>query len=181
MFKNLSYTQKNKLLLPLAGVGLLICWFFAFGKTYQAVKLNYELAIEQQVVTDLSFNPEHTQRKLSALTVILKAYHVKEGDWSNDLWMKSSALAMKQQVGIDYTITKPLAEKDTTSLGINQTLYCYGNYVQLVKLLDTLERTNGIGRISGLQIKAPKDDANGERAAQCTMKLEFKGLTESDK
>jgi hypothetical protein len=92
--------------------------------------------------------------------------------------MKASAIAMKQQVGIDYTKARPAVEKDTTIAGNLETLYCYGHYIQLVKLIDTLERTRSIGQLSGLQIKAPKEDVVGERADKCVLRMEFKGLTD---
>ncbi|CAM4115722.1 hypothetical protein SAMN06265348_103278 [Pedobacter westerhofensis] len=178
MFKGLSYIQKNKLLWPVAGVGILLCWFLAFSRTFEAAKLHGELMRETEVTGDLSYNPAHMQKKLEALRGILKSYRVSPENWSNELWMKASAMAMKNQSGIDYTVSKPLAERDTTTLGNTETIYCYGHYIQLVKLIDTLERSPGIGKISGLQIRSPKEDVRGERAGMCMLKMEFKGLTD---
>lgn len=163
---------------PLAGLGILLCWVFAFSKTFEAIKLHNELRSEAVVNNDISYNPLHMQRKLDALRGILKSYRVTPDNWSNELWLKASAMAMKQQVGIDYTLAKPPVEKDTTTIGNIQTLYCYGKYIQLVKLIDTLERVPGIGKLSALQIRSPKEDTRGERATQCVLKMEFKGLTE---
>lgn len=179
MIRNLSYKQKNKLLWPVAAAGLLICWFFAFNKTAEALSLHSELIKQQPGNEDISFNQLHEERKLDALNKILKSYQVKEADWSNELWMKTSDLAMKEHIGIDYTVTKPLAEKDSTLLGINQVVNCYGNFTQLVKLVDTLEKTNKIGKIMALQITAPKEDAIGEHSGKSLMKIEFKGITDT--
>lgn len=176
MFGKLNDIQKNKLLFPVAGVGILLCWFFAFNRTFEAIQLNRELSSQVVGNDDLSFNPEHAQRKLDALRGILKSYRVNEVTWSNELWLKASAMAMKEHVGIDYTLAKPTAEKDTTSLGRTEMLFCYGNYIQLVKLVDTLERTPSIGKISALQIRAPKPDVIGDRAGQCILKIEFRGI-----
>lgn len=178
MLKKLNYTQKNKLLLPVLGLGLVLCWFFALNKTVEAIQLNRELKSQSVASNDISFNPVHTQRKLDALQGILKSYRVKPADWSNDLWMKASALAMKQHVGIDYVMTKPALEKDTTTIGAMETINCYGNYTQLIKLVDTLERIPKIGRISALQIRAPKEEVIGERVHQCVLSLEFRGITD---
>lgn len=176
MFNRLSYIRKNKLLIPATVVALLLCWFLAFNKTYQAIQINRQLSSQIPSEEDIAFNPAHTQRKLAALQNILKSYRVNEAEWSNQLWMKASAIAMKQNVGIDYTMTRPEVEKDTTAIGVSETLYCYGNYQQLVKLIDTLEKMPSIGRISALQVKAPKEDATGERAKQCVLKVEFRGF-----
>lgn len=179
MLRKLSYKQKNKLLLPVAAAGLLICWFFAFNKTAEALSLHGELSKQQPGNDNISFNQLHAERKLDALNKILKSYQVKEADWSNELWMKTSDLAMKEHIGIDYTAMKPLAEKDSLLLGLNQIVNCYGNFTQLVKLVDTLERTNKIGRIMALQITAPKEDAVGEHSGKCVMRIEFKGITDT--
>lgn len=178
MLSKFSYIQKNKFLLPVAGLGILLCWFFAFNKTFEAIKLNNELKGQAVVSSDISFNPVHTEKKLAALKGILKSYRVNPSEWSNELWMKASAIAMKQQVGIDYTKSKPVIEKDTATAGISETIYCYGNYIQLVKLIDTLERIPAIGKISALQVKAPKEDVIGPRAGQCVLRIEFRGITE---
>jgi len=173
---NITAVQKNKLLLPIAGVTIVLCWFLAINKTVDAVQLNRQLHSQITSNDDLSFNPEHTERKLATLATILKSYKVNETEWSNQLWMKASAIAAKQGVGIDYTMTKPLAEPDTTTLGKKETLYCYGNFLQLIKLVDTLEQIPAIGKISALQIKAPKEDVIGERANQCVLKVDFRGF-----
>jgi len=175
MLEKISDVQKNKLLLPATAVIILLCWFLAFSKTFEAIQINRQLTGQIANDEDISFNPAHTERKLAALNSILKSYRVNEAEWSNQLWMKASAIAMKQGVGIDYTMTKPVAEPDTTSLGVKETLYCYGDYRQLVQLVDTLERIPAIGKISALQIKAPKEDVIGERANQCVLKLQFTG------
>ncbi|WP_216849035.1 hypothetical protein [Pedobacter sp. L105] len=176
MLRKMSYRQKNKLLFPVAGAGILLCWIFAFSRTVEAVQLNRELNGQVVQNEDLSFNPVHAQRKLDALQSIVKSYQINETTWSNELWLKASAMAMKRHVGIDYTLTRPSAEKDTTQLGKTEMLYCYGNYSQLVGLIDTLERAPAIGKISALQIKSPKPDVIGERAHQCILKIEFRGM-----
>jgi hypothetical protein len=114
----ISDVQKNKLLLPVAGIVIVLCWFLAFSKTFEAIQVNRQLTSQVATDNDISFNPAHTERKVAALNRILKSYKVNEAEWSNQLWMKASAIAMKHKVGIDYTMTRPLAEPDTTALGI---------------------------------------------------------------
>lgn len=176
MLKQMNAVRKNKLLLPAAVVALLLCWFLAFGKTYEAIKINHELSGQIPTEEDIAFNPIHTERKLAALAQILKSYQVNETEWSNQLWMKASAVAMKQHIGIDYALTRPEAERNSTQLGLTETLTCYGDYRQLVRLIDTLEKMPQIGKISALQVKAPKEEATGERARQCILKIAFKGF-----
>jgi len=175
MLDRFSYVQKNKFLLPLFGLGLLLCWFLAFDKTFDAVKLNNKLSEESELGSDISFNPSYVQRKLSALDKILKGYKVSE-DWNDKLWMQSSAVATKQNVGVDFVLNKVSSETDSTSAGRTQSLYFYSNYVQLVKLVDTLEGLPGIGKIVALQVKAPMADPTDDKSKKCVLRVDFRGL-----
>ncbi|TKC09095.1 hypothetical protein [Pedobacter frigoris] len=173
MLSKLNYVQKNKLLLPLLVAGLLLCWFLAFSKTFDAIKLNHKLNDDSSKNSDISFNPVYTQRKLSALNEILKGYKVA-GQWNDQLWMQSSAIAAKNGVAVDFTLNKPGLEPDSTQVGQSQTLYFHGRFVQLVKVIDTLESLKGIGRISGLKIRAPKADAEGDKQSKSELRVDFR-------
>lgn len=175
MIPKLSYIQKNKLLLPLLAVGLLLSWFLAFNKTFDAIALHNKLKTESAQENDLSFNPVYAQRKQAALDRILKGYQVGL-EWNDLLWMKGSEIAAKQQVGIEYTATKVSSEADSTDVGMVQSLQFYGNFIQLVKLIDTLEKSPGIGKISALQIKAPKLDLLSDKAGKNVLRIDFKGI-----
>ncbi|MNY32955.1 hypothetical protein D3C86_1672030 [compost metagenome] len=166
------------MLLPLFGLGLLLSWFLAFSKTFEAVKLHGKLNAGLDQRKDLSFNPVYIQRKQAALDQLLNGYRVGE-DWNDQLWMKVSEIAAKRNVSIDYTATKPPIEKDSATIGMTQSLYFYGNYVQLVRLIDTLESVSKIGKISGLQLKAPNPEILNERAGKNVLRLDFKGLDKS--
>lgn len=179
MLKNLNYTQKNKLLLLAIGIGLLVCWFFAFSKTFDAIRLYGSLNTKPDLKgKDLSFNPQHAQRKLNALKGIIKGYVIRESQCRNELWFKGSSIAAKENVSIDYTLEAAPLERDSTTVGIDQTMYFYGGYIPLVKLVDSLERTPLIGKISALQIKAPLKDLLTNRKDKCVLKVEFKGIEE---
>ena len=175
MVPKLSYIQKNKLLLPLLGIGLLLSWFLAFSKTFDAIMLHRKLNAASAQENDISFNPVYVQRKQAALDRILKEYQVGE-EWSDLLWMRGSEIAAKQNVGIEYTATKVSLESDSTMVGRVQSLKFYGDFLQLVKLIDTLERSSGIGKISALQIKAPKQDFVNERARKNILRRDLRGM-----
>ena len=178
MLNNLDPIKKNKLLLPVFILGLLLCWFLAFNKTFDAFRLNRKLKEDAEKGNDISFNPAHVQQKLAALNLILKGYRVDE-EWNDQLWIQSSATAARQNVGVDFTLDKPVADADSSSVGRSQkaqSLYFYGGFIQLVKLVDTLERTGRIGKIAALQVKAPKADLVGDRNKKCMLRLDFKGM-----
>lgn len=170
-----SYEQKNKALIPALVIGLLLCWFLAFNKTFDAVALNRKLNDESLKASEISFNPVYLKRKLSALDEILKGYKVDE-HWRDRLWIQSSAIAARSNAGLDFTLSKPIDVADSTEVGESQSLLFYSSYINLVKLTDSLEGMRGIGKITALQIKAPKTDVMDDRAKKCTLKLDFKGL-----
>lgn len=179
MLNDMDPVRKNRLLLPLFLLGLLLCWFLAFDKTFEAIRLNNKLKEDSEREHDLSFNPAYLQQKRAALNLILKGYKVNE-DWNDQLWMQSSAIAARQNVGVDFTLDKPAVGVDTSAVSSNlqkvQSLYFHGSFLQLVKLVDTLEGTNGIGKISALQLKAPKADMTGEQVKKCVLRVDFKGM-----
>lgn len=179
MLNKLDPIKKNKLLLPFFVVGLLLCWFLAFNKSFDAVQLNRKLKMESEKGNDISFNPDYVQQKLAALDLILKSYKVKD-EWHDQLWMQSSSIAAKQNVTVDFTLDKPAIDRDSSSLKDSirmQSLYFYGGFIQLVKLMDTLERDRGIGKISALQIKVPKVDRVGDKEKTCVLRLDFRGMS----
>lgn len=175
MLNRLDAVTKNKLILPVFVFGLLLCWLLAFSKTLEAVKLNRRLKNESEKMNDISFNPAHLQQKLTALDLILKGYKVDE-EWNDHLWTKASAVAAKLNVGVDFTLDKSSADVDSTSVGRSQSLYFYGGYIPLVKLVDSLERSRGVGKISALQVKAPRMDVLGDKEKKCVLRLDFKGM-----
>jgi hypothetical protein len=177
MLNRLDPIKKNKLLLPLFILGILLCWFLAFSKTFDAVMLNAKLKESSEKENDISFNPSYVQQKLSSLDLILKGYQVKE-DWKDHLWMQASSIAAKQNVSIDFTLDKPSADVDSISAASQrmQSLYFYGGFIQLVKLVDSLERVKGIGQVSALQLKAPKKDLSNSGRKRCVLRLDFRGI-----
>lgn len=127
MLSGINYTQKNKWLLPVFLVSILLCWFLAFGQTYDAIALNSKLKSDTNKANDLSFNPMYLTRKQNALDVILKGYQVDE-NWKDKLWIKSSSVAAKANVAVDYKISGIIDEIDTSSVGVVQSLAFYGDF-----------------------------------------------------
>ena len=174
MFSKLNYVQKNKLL-PAAIILLFtFCWFLSFDQTYEVIKIHnkFNNTTDLEVV---SFNPDYSKRKLNALNAILQSYNVNKNRWSNDVWLTVSSLALSKKVDIDFAAKEPGDESDSTSLGVKQSFFFFGNYVQLVKLIDTLEHTPRIGQISDVQIKIQKSKMDHELLSSCRMQITLQG------
>lgn len=172
----MSYAKKNRMLVGVVVLGFFLCWHFAFSKTFEARKIHHELSQRASSSSDLSFNRDYMEKKLLAMEGILAGYEVEEAAWSNELWLNGSAGSAKKEVSIDYTLEKLSAEPDTNSTGITQSLYCYGKFSDLISVMDGLEKTVGIGKISAIQIKGPKEDSRRVGKAECTLRMDFKAI-----
>jgi hypothetical protein len=179
MFNKISYSQKNKLLVPVILVLVILCWLLAFNKTFEAIRMHAQLSDNNppgDIDQDVSFNPNYLKRKLHALDLILESYSVNEKQWIDDVWLTVSALAASKKVDIDFTATKPITEIDSNTAGVRQSLLFYGDYLSLVKLLDTLEHTSRIGRISGVQISSQSKEVQTGTVDKCKMEVRLQGL-----
>jgi hypothetical protein len=179
MARKTTFTQKNKFLTPGIVLLVIMCWFLAFNKTFEAIKVHYQLKDSSQLDhnnQDLSFNSNYTERKTQALSIILESYSVDKKHWNNDVWLTVSSLAASQKVAIDFTITGPHIEPDTNSIGIKQRFSFYGDYISLVKLLNVLEHTSKIGRISDVEIKTHSKDVQSSLPDKCKLEINLQGL-----
>jgi hypothetical protein len=175
MWKNLTYTQKNRVLIVAAILLLYIAYVFAFKNTVNAIQLNKQLQAEQNADHAMDSSFPQLSRKNSFYTNALKAYYVKNNDYENRLWQVLSDLAIEQKVKINFS-PKPQAQTDTTTLqkGLLVQQFAFkGNYFNLVKLLDTLDKSKAIGKISTLKLMRPKDQdtkkMNGELGLQLSI------------
>lgn len=174
----LDYKTKNKILLAGSALGLILIWLLALGPTIELIKVNNEL--KDNSSADFAFNPVLKEKEISRLQNILKSYKVNDSEWSNSLWMNVSAIAIKQNIDLEYFRSTPPQESDSAKYK-TETISFYSDYIKLVKLLDTMENLKKVGRISSVQINAPNSELTGARANQCILKVEWRGLPISDK
>lgn len=170
---NLDFKTKNKLLIAGAILGLLIIWVLALQPTMELIRLNGELT--ESSALDATFDPVHKEKEIAVLKSVLKSYQVEEEDWRSNLWMNVSAVAIKSDIDLEYFKSKPALAGDS-SIYKTETISFYGDYIKLVKLLDTLEKLKGLGRISTIQMKGPEERLVGKRAEQCLLKIEWRAL-----
>ncbi|MBB2145775.1 hypothetical protein GM921_09775 [Pedobacter sp. LMG 31464] len=154
MWQKLSDKQRKLVLI----VAMLIVAYIAFRCSFvpalKAVQLNREL---QQVqgghkVSGSSFvqlNAEH-EFYLRAL----KGYKVKKEDRENRLWQTVSGMALANdlQISFDPDLKVPTDTSAVSNGVVAQQFKFKGSYVNLVKLLDTLSKSSGIGKISQVKL-----------------------------
>lgn len=177
MLKNLDYKKKNGLLIASMLLLVYLAWIFSFRHAISAFQLNSNLKNEQAGAGDMDSAYPAISRKHNFYTSVIKTYRTKSEDNEGHLWQSLSGLAMGHGLEISFS-TEPTAEKDTalTKLHIFKQYYNFkGSYSQMARLLDSISKTKGIGRISGFEIKRGKKQG-AEPDDKLTMKLGLSGI-----
>ncbi|KQR70884.1 hypothetical protein [Pedobacter sp. Leaf176] len=177
MLKNLDYKKKNSLLIAAMLVLGYLAWNFSFRQAVSAFRLNSSLKKEQAGSGEMDSAFPAISRKHNFYTSVIKSYHIKSEDYEGHLWQSLSGMAMGKGLEINFS-PELTAQTDTTltKLHILKQYYHFkGNYPQMARLLDSISKTNGIGRTSGFEIKRDKKQGT-EPDGKLTMKLELSGI-----
>jgi hypothetical protein len=177
MFKRLSYATKNKLLIAGAILLLLLSWLFAFTKTYHAITLNKKLKQVAVEKNNLAYNPEYLKKKLTAINNILDKYSVDSTEWKNEFWLNISSLASKQSLDVIYQPENNLTITDSASNKLKQSIQFRGNYHNLIRLLDTLEKSKGLGRIVSARFVKEKKEFNDKGDEKIILTTDFQAAS----
>jgi len=172
----LSYSVKNKLLLPAVIVLLLLSWNLAFKKTYDAIVLNRQLNKASTEASDLSDNPDFLKRKAEVLTLVLNRYKVDSSDWNNEFWLNVSSAAVNRGLEVIYRPEKNALKTDSVQTGLNQSIQFRGEFKGLVQLLDTLEKSKGLGKIVSIRFEKEKRDFSDDRPEKILLKTDFRAI-----
>ena len=173
MWNKLDHQKKN--LLSIAGMVLClyIAYVFSFRHTIAALQLNRQLKKEQGADQSLTNSSAQVSRKNNFYANAVKSYTVKKEDRENRLWQAVSGMALAQNVNINFN---PKAQFITDSLALQKGLVTQqfafkGDYFNLVKLLDTMGKSRGIGKIYDLKLFTKKENADQQNKSQLKMEL----------
>ncbi|TKC04533.1 hypothetical protein FA048_19530 [Pedobacter polaris] len=160
MWKQLANKNKNMVFFGAVVVVLYIAYNFSFKHTFDAIVLNHQLKKEQ--VNDQAADGSFPQinRKNKFYLSALKSYKVKKEDRENRLWQAVSGMALGNDIEISFN-PNPLIIADTMAVQngiVSQQFAFKGNYFNLVKLLDTISKADGIGKVSDLKLSTKKDN-----------------------
>lgn len=178
--KLLDNPRKRRLLLYLVMVILTyVSWVSSFQKSISAMSLNRQLKQNQreQVLPDAGYG--QLNRKHIFYQKVLKGYQVRIADRENRLWQSISGMAIAGQVEIAYDKEKLSLEADTLALMKGSTTDRFrftGNYRRIISLLDTMEKSNGIGRLSELSILKSKAETAEVKPGQLEVELTLSGI-----
>lgn len=151
----IPYKVRNRVLLVAAGLIIVISWPLALKKTWQEIALNGELKGKGGDAL-LSFNPNHLKEKQEVLGSLLTRYTLDSAEWRNEFWLKVSAAAARSGVSVDYNPDLRTVLPAADSVLMNQRISFVGEYKNLVLLMDTLERAQGVGFLRSASLKKVK-------------------------
>jgi len=151
----ISYKVRNRLLLIAWVLILLLSWPLALKKTWEEIDLNKELKGKGEEIL-LSYNPNHLKEKEEVLESLLTRYTLDSAEWKNEFWMKVSGAASRSRVSVNYNPDVRSLMPAADSAIMNQRISFEGDYRNLVLLMDTLEKTQGVGFLRSASFKKVK-------------------------
>lgn len=151
----ISYRVRNRLLLIASGLVMLLSWPLALKKTWQEIGLNKELKGKGEEAL-LSYNPNHLREKEKVLGSLLTRYTLDSVQWRNEFWMKVSGAASRSRVSVNYNPDLGSLTSTADSALMNQRISFEGDFRNLVLLMDTLEKTQGVGFLRSASFKKVK-------------------------
>lgn len=152
----------------------LLSWNLAFKKTFNEIERNRSLTETSSVNADLTINPDYIKRKNIALNNLLAQYKVDSSEWKNGFWLHVSAIAENKGVEVIYRPAKN--QTVDTAAYLKQAIQFKGDYKKLVLLVDSLEKTIGIGKLTSAElIKESKNNLSGS-ADKIVLNTDFKAL-----
>ncbi|CAH0304185.1 hypothetical protein SRABI27_04858 [Pedobacter sp. Bi27] len=178
MLEKLSPKNKKVIMVLLMAMVVYLAYVFSFEKAISAVALNRQLKQTEHIGQEPDAAFPQLEKKHAFYQAVLKGYKVRREDRENRLWQSISAMAIAKNVDINFSPNLGNVEKDTSELArgiVVQKFIFKGKYFDMVKLLDTLEKSQGIGRISGAKLMKKKENGSEEKSDKLTLELQIVG------
>ena len=152
--------QKRGLLMGVGSVLLLfICYWFAFSKTIEAWQLNKQLTVQSMHPAEIVNQPSYIIRKGKNIKQTLNLYKIDTIEVRNNILSRIAVIAEGENIQLSEVPVQDVP--DSSSFIMVQKLNFQGNYVSLLKFLDKVNQTAGVGIIRSMSIKSSKK--NGEQ------------------
>jgi len=178
MIAKLSQKNKKVMMIFLMIVVVYLAYVFSFEKAISAVALNRQLKAAQQPSQEPDAAFPQLERKHAFYQSVLKGYNVRREDRENRLWQSVSAMAIAKNVEINFSPNIITAEKDTSEIArgiVPQKFIFKGSYFNIVKLLDTLAKSPGIGKIASAKLMKKTASGNEEKTDKLNLELQLVG------
>ncbi|UIR54621.1 hypothetical protein LZQ00_10075 [Sphingobacterium sp. SRCM116780] len=153
-WKEIDYKKRNQLLYVGAILMLVLGWWLAFGKTYEAYRLNKQLSA--QVGSDVShsaqYQLEHKSKILDSLT---KVYQTDSTNWDDNFLSNASRAVNSPTIQVYYNnnpLKNRLVQIDSSATR-NKLLTIKGDYRAIVQSIAELEKITTLGYLSTINLK----------------------------
>ncbi|WP_293917930.1 MULTISPECIES: hypothetical protein [unclassified Sphingobacterium] len=174
MWNKLSYHKKNKLLYSAAAVAFVICWIFAFSKTWNAYSLNNRLEQQIGTGTDNSKASKNMILKSRVLDSLVSRYSKDSVQWNDNFIMNASKGMTDPGISLSYTNSATgKRSNDADTIALRKTIMVSGTYKGLVQQLQALEVLPELGLLSRVTLKT-KDSRYDQDATTIQTELEFR-------
>jgi len=168
--------KNRKWLLPaVALIILYISYQFSFSLAFSAWWLNRTLSHETERHQDDAAYP-HLNQKHLFYQKTLADYKVRTGTMDTETWQVLSGMAVANNLRITYVPNKLTADTSSSQKVLSQQYQFKGSYFSVVKLLDTLTKTQRVGKISGVSIGLPKQTSEDKNDRLLEMILTLKAI-----
>lgn len=151
-WKEIDYKKRNKLLFAGAGIVLVLAWFLAFQKTYQAYRENNRL--NQLIGKDISNSTQYDfERKSKVLDSLSKVYQSDSAVWNDNFLSEASRAVNSPRIQVYFNnVIKNTMQTDTTAIR-SKNLTIKGDYRAIVESVAELEKINTLGYLSTVTLK----------------------------
>jgi len=171
MWHKLDDKKQQIVAIALALVVFYVAYVFSFKHAIEAYRLNKSLKKEASLQMEDAAYP-HLNKKYNFYQKVLAGYRVKKEEMDTKVWQAISDMAVSQQVKISYNPMPQVADTAANSSAIHQQQFTFrGGYFNMVKLLDTISKSEGLGKIAQLTIISPKSEGPKENANTLSMQL----------
>ncbi len=155
---------------------LYLAYVLSFEKSISAVVLNTQLKAVGERGGEPPLAIAQLEREHSFYLAVLKGYQVRSEDRESRLWQSVSGMAIVTGTAIGFSPETVSSIPDTVaadSTVIFDSFTFSGGYKNLVRLLDTLSKTKGIGRIASAKLGRETASSQAEGKEKLVLRLKM--------
>lgn len=150
---------------------LVLCYQLAFRKTVEAWHLHRQLTAQLAQSSNVSFQPGYSARKDANIGRILNLYKADTNNFRSNNIARISSIAEKQNVKLSEVPVDDLSLHQNQL--IVQKLAFEGNYFQLIKTLNELQVTPGIGVIRSVDLRSVDNNIGENRSKKLVLMIKL--------
>lgn len=165
----LQQIKKEYLLVAASLVMLIVCYQLAFKRTIDAWKLHKQLESKLVQSSKIDFQPGYSERKSANISHILNLYKADTVNFRSNIISRISSIAEKENVKLsEVPVEDPALHNNQL---IIQKLAFEGDYFSLMRTLNELQKTSGIGLIRSIDLKAEDLNGNDNKIKKTIMRV----------